>query len=74
MTGSLQQLTSVYMCRHHEPEFEAIKEYISVLSEKLLTLERIGDRIYKERKGKTFAISVKYILFVYYFIPGVINL
>lgn len=50
MTGSLQQLTSVYMCRQREPEFEVVKEYVSTLCDKLTTLQKIGDRICKERK------------------------
>ncbi|XP_054275265.1 sorting nexin-30-like [Macrosteles quadrilineatus] len=50
MTGSLQQFANSYVCHKNEPEFEAVKDYVEVLSEKLSTLEKIGERINKERK------------------------
>lgn len=47
----MQQIANSYACQKTEPEFEAVKEYVETLSEKLLTLEKIGERIHKERKG-----------------------
>ncbi|XP_046670781.1 sorting nexin-30-like [Homalodisca vitripennis] len=50
MTGSLQQIANSYACQKTEPEFETVKDYVETLSEKLSTLEKIGERIHKERR------------------------
>lgn len=62
MTGSLQQLANSYSCQKTEPEFELIKYYIEALTEKLLTLEKIGERINKDRKGMASKFVVSKIL------------
>lgn len=57
MTGSLQQFANSYVCHKTEPEFEGVRDYVEILSEKLSGLEKIGERVYKERKGKADMFS-----------------
>lgn len=63
MTGSFQQLANSYSYHKIDPEFEAIGEYIETLSEKLSNLERIGDRIHRERKGSACIQLLKSVSF-----------
>ncbi|KAI5755346.1 hypothetical protein M8J77_016130 [Diaphorina citri] len=53
MSESFYNLTNIYTTmslRHHHSEFEQFSQYISNLYEKISAFEKIGTRLYKERK------------------------
>lgn len=51
MSESLQNLASSYVAKGRTAEFEKMGEYIQKLGEKITTMEKIGQRIQKERIG-----------------------
>lgn len=51
MTDSLQNIASTYTMRQRHLEFEQIRDYCTVLSEKLSAIDKINHRIHKERQG-----------------------
>lgn len=66
MSNSLHNLT-VYSLKNKVPEFEKAKEYLIALSEKLIMIEKISNRVNKERLGNfyiiTYALSLNYYSF-----------
>lgn len=57
ISSSLQNLAGVYSIKNKVPEFEKAKEYLNALSEKLIMIEKISNRINKERQGKYSFLS-----------------
>jgi hypothetical protein len=53
MSESLQNMASSYVAKGRTVEFEKMSEYVDKLSEKIRTMEKIGQRIQKERTGIT---------------------
>lgn len=51
MTDSLQNMTSMYGMKQSRMEFEEVRDYCTSLSEKLITLDKVNQRIHKERQG-----------------------
>ena len=51
MSESLQSMASSYVAKGRTVEFEKMSEYVDKLSEKISTMEKIGQRIQKERIG-----------------------
>ncbi|XP_046636019.1 sorting nexin-7-like isoform X2 [Daphnia pulicaria] len=49
MSESLQNMASSYVAKGRTVEFEKMSEYVDKLSEKIRTMEKIGQRIQKER-------------------------
>ncbi len=56
MSESLQNMASSYVAKGRTVEFEKMSEYVDKLSEKIRTMEKIGQRIQKERTGTTALI------------------
>lgn len=52
MSDSFHNITHVYISRQHSTAFDNIQEHITSLAEKLTSLENVGERVFKERKGK----------------------
>ncbi|XP_063229993.1 sorting nexin-7-like [Bacillus rossius redtenbacheri] len=50
VSSSFHSLASVYMIRQSSPEFEQVGEYVGMLGEKLACIDKIGQRIHKERQ------------------------
>ncbi|XP_043289848.1 sorting nexin-30-like [Venturia canescens] len=50
MTDSLQNMASVYTMKQRNLEFEQVRDYCTALSEKLSTIDKINNRIHKERQ------------------------
>lgn len=57
MSESLQNLASAYVAKGRTVEFDKMSEYLQKLGEKISTMEKIGQRIQKERIGKPANIS-----------------
>lgn len=51
MSESLQSIASSYVAKGRTVEFEKMSEYVDKLAEKIHTMEKIGQRIQKERLG-----------------------
>lgn len=51
MSESLQNIASSYVVKSRTVEFEKMSEYVNKLSEKIATMEKIGNRVQKERLG-----------------------
>lgn len=51
MSESLHSIASSYVAKGRTAEFEKMSEYVEKLSEKIRTMEKIGQRIQKERLG-----------------------
>ena len=51
MSESLQYIASSYVVKSRTVEFEKMSEYVNKLSEKISTMEKIGNRVQKERLG-----------------------
>ncbi|XP_043472791.1 sorting nexin-30-like [Leptopilina heterotoma] len=49
VADSLPNISSVYTTKQNNSEFEHVREYCLSLSEKLATMDKISQRIYKER-------------------------
>ncbi|CAG2066428.1 unnamed protein product, partial [Timema podura] len=50
MSSSFNNLAAVYMIRQRAPEFEHVREYVTMLGEKLSSIDKISQRIHKERQ------------------------
>ncbi|PNF32711.1 Sorting nexin-7 [Cryptotermes secundus] len=50
MSTSFHNLAAVYMMRQRTQEFEQVREYVTSLGEKLNSVDRISQRIHKERQ------------------------
>ncbi|XP_021925634.1 sorting nexin-7-like [Zootermopsis nevadensis] len=50
MSTSFHNLAAVYMMRQRAQEFEQVREYVTTLGEKLSSVERVSQRIHKERQ------------------------
>jgi hypothetical protein len=51
MSTSFHNLAAVYMMRQRTQEFEQVREYVISLGEKLNSVDKISQRIHKERQG-----------------------
>lgn len=51
MSESLQSIAASYIAKDRAPEFERINDYVDKLAEKLQRMEKIGQRVQKERQG-----------------------
>lgn len=74
MTDSLQNIASTYTMKQCHFEFEQIRDYCIALNEKLTTIDKINNRIHKERQGIInhkyhyyfFSInSIKYYIYMF---------
>jgi hypothetical protein len=51
MSESLHNIATAYVAKDRTAEFEKINEYVCKLAEKIQTMEKIGQRLQKERQG-----------------------
>lgn len=51
MSESLHNIATSYVAKDRTAEFEKINEYVCKLAEKIQTMEKIGQRLQKERQG-----------------------
>jgi len=58
MSNSLNTISVSYNSRQVDFEFDPIRNHLHGLSEKLAMLEKVAQRIHKERKGWIGVISV----------------
>ena len=69
MSESLQSMASSYVAKGRTVEFEKMSEYVDKLSEKISTMEKIGQRIQKERIGtRLFFLFSSLFNHVYFFL------
>lgn len=64
MSNSLNTISVSYNSRQVDFEFDPIRNHLQGLSEKLVMLEKVAQRIHKERKGLlyySFFLSLKYL-------------
>jgi len=57
VTESLQSMATSYVAKERTAEFEKVHEYLCKLAEKIHTMEKIGQRVQKERSGYCQEIS-----------------
>lgn len=68
MSNSLNTISMSYNSRQVDFEFDPIRNHLQGLSEKLAMLEKIAQRIHKERKGVLLGVlilNLKYIIFLF---------
>jgi sorting nexin-7/30 len=51
MSTSFHNLAAVYMMRQRTQEFEQVREYVTTLGEKLNSVDKVSQRLQKERQG-----------------------
>jgi hypothetical protein len=51
MSTSFHNLAAVYMMRQRTQEFEQVREYVTTLGEKLNSVDKVSQRLHKERQG-----------------------
>lgn len=59
MSNSLNTISVSYNSRQVDFEFDPIRNHLQGLSEKLAMLEKVAQRIHKERKGIFFSFLLK---------------
>lgn len=64
MSSSLNTISVSYNSRQVDFEFDPIRNHLQSLSEKLAMLEKVAQRIHKERKGMLIInfITKKYLI------------
>lgn len=68
MSNSLNTISVAYNSRQVDFEFDPIRNHLQGLSEKLTMLEKVAQRIHKERKG-LFGVTVenlKYLKIIFF--------
>nr|CAD7572908.1 unnamed protein product [Timema californicum] len=63
MSSSLNNLAAVYMIRQRSPEFEHVREYVTMLGEKLSSIDKISQRIHKERQDYLYELHQLHPIF-----------
>lgn len=63
MSNSLNTISVSYNSRQVDFEFDPIRNHLQGLSEKLAMLEKVAQRIHKERKGNFWRFYLKLKLF-----------
>nr|CAD7398034.1 unnamed protein product [Timema cristinae] len=63
MSSSLNNLAAVYMIRQRTPEFEHVREYVTMLGEKLSSIDKISQRIHKERQDYLYELHQLHPIF-----------
>lgn len=63
MSSSFHNLAAVYMMRQRTPEFEQVREYVNTLGEKLNSIDKISQRIHKERQEYLYELHQMHPIF-----------
>ncbi|XP_066992719.1 sorting nexin-7 [Anabrus simplex] len=63
MSSSFHNLAAVYMMRHQSPEFDQVREYVTTLGEKLGSIDKISQRIQKERQEYLYELHQMHPIF-----------
>nr|CAD7445055.1 unnamed protein product [Timema bartmani] len=63
MSSSFNNLAAVYMIRQRTPEFEHVREYVTMLGEKLSSIDKISQRIHKERQDYLYELHQLHPIF-----------
>nr|CAD7599503.1 unnamed protein product [Timema genevievae] len=63
MSSSFNNLAAVYMIRQRAPEFEHVREYVTMLGEKLSSIDKISQRIHKERQDYLYELHQLHPIF-----------
>lgn len=63
MSTSFHNLAAVYMMRQRTQEFEQVHEYVTSLGEKLNSVDKISQRIHKERQDYLYELNQLHPIF-----------
>jgi len=64
VSDSIQSITTAYVGRQPAPEFDAVKDYINILGEKLSQIDKVSQRLNKERMGKFLDVYSNFCRFL----------
>ncbi|GLG98168.1 Sorting nexin-30 [Gryllus bimaculatus] len=56
MSSSFHNLAAVYMMRQRPAEFDQVRDYVATLGDKLLSVEKVSQRIQKERQDYLYEL------------------